>query len=81
MPCLHAEGLQDALTKCHTSSRNFKSGENVGWRDLAFETPWRDSLQGEVNADQITVVTISRMLRWSSVSSVIGLLIATSQAR
>jgi len=30
---------------------------------------------------QITVVTISRMLRWSSASSVIGLLIATSQAR
>ena len=30
---------------------------------------------------QITVVTISRMPRWSSVSSVIGLLIATSHAR
>jgi hypothetical protein len=30
---------------------------------------------------QITVVTISRMLRCSSTSSVIGLLIATSQAR
>lgn len=27
MPCLHAEGLQDALTRCHTSTRDFKSGE------------------------------------------------------
>lgn len=27
MPCLHAEGLQDALTKCHTFTRGFKSGE------------------------------------------------------
>jgi hypothetical protein len=25
IPCLHAEGLQDAPTKCHRSLRNFKS--------------------------------------------------------
>jgi hypothetical protein len=70
MPCLHAEGLQDALTKCHTSSRNFKSGECVV---VCVE-------HADILA-QITVVTISRMLRWSSVSSVIGLLMATSHAR
>jgi hypothetical protein len=52
MPCLHAEGLQDALTKCHTSSRNFKSGKcAVGCVEHAYILA------------QITVVTISRMLR------------------
>ena len=37
-------------------------------------------LKARINTDQITVVTISRMLRWSSRSSVMGEHIATSAA-